>query len=290
MSVWFVTGASRGFGAEIVDQALAAGHQVVATARDPRSVTRRFPDSDDHLLAVALDVTDEAAARAAVESAIQRFGRIDIVVNNAGRGLLSAVEEASDAVARSVYDTNVFGILNVLRAVLPTLRSQRSGRILNLSSIGGFGGSAGWGVYCSTKFAVEGISEALAREVGPLGISVTIVEPGYFRTDFLDASSLHTESSVIDDYADTVGATRQHAADVNHGQLGDPVKAAAAILQLASVARPPLRIQLGSDSFAAVADKLRFVAAEQQSWRELSLSTDYVDVPAAQQSDVRNQG
>jgi NAD(P)-dependent dehydrogenase (short-subunit alcohol dehydrogenase family) len=290
MSVWFVTGASRGFGAEIVDQALAAGHQVVATARDPRSVTSRFPDSDDHLLAVALDVTDEAAARAAVDSAIQRFGRIDIVVNNAGRGLLSAVEEASDAAARSVYDTNVFGILNVLRAVLPTLRSQRSGRIINLSSIGGFGGSAGWGIYCSTKFAVEGISEALAREVGSLGISVTIVEPGYFRTDFLDASSLHTESSMIEDYADTVGGTRLHAADVNHSQPGDPVKAAAAILRLANVERPPLRIQLGSDSFAAVAEKLQFVAAEQQSWRELSLSTDYVDVSAAQQSDVANRG
>jgi NAD(P)-dependent dehydrogenase (short-subunit alcohol dehydrogenase family) len=280
MSVWFITGASRGFGAEIVDQALAAGHQVVATARDPRTVTSRFPDSDDQLLAVSLDVTDEAAAKAAVESAVQRFGRIDIVVNNAGRGLLSAVEEASDAAARAVYDTNVFGILNVLRAVLPTLRAQRSGHILNLSSIGGFGGSAGWGIYCSTKFAVEGISEALEREVGPLGISVTIVEPGYFRTDFLDVSSLHTELSVIDDYAETAGAMRQRAADVNHGQPGDPVKAAAAILRLATSGQPPLRLQLGSDSFGAVADKLKFVAAEQKTWRELSLATDYEDVSA----------
>jgi NAD(P)-dependent dehydrogenase (short-subunit alcohol dehydrogenase family) len=280
VSVWFVTGASRGFGAEIVDQALAAGHQVIATARDPRAVTSRFPDSDDHLLAVALDVTDAKAAEVAVESAVQRFGRIDIVVNNAGRGLLSAVEEASDAAARAVYDTNVFGVLNVLRAVLPVLRTQRSGRILNLSSIGGFGGSAGWGVYCSTKFAIEGISEALAGEVGPLGISVTIVEPGYFRTDFLDASSLHTEQSVIDDYADTAGEMRRHAVDVNHAQPGDPVKAAAAILQLAAVEQPPLRIQLGSDSFAAVADKLEYVAAEQKAWAELSMSTDYEDVPA----------
>lgn len=281
MGVWFVTGASRGFGAEIVEQALAAGHQVVATARDPRTVTSRFPDAGDQLLAVALDVTDEAAARAAVESAVNGYGRIDVVVNNAGRGLLSAVEEASDAAARAVYDTNVFGILNVLRAVLPTLRSQRSGRILNLSSIGGFGGSAGWGIYCSTKFAVEGISEALAHEVAPLGISVTIVEPGYFRTDFLDGSSLHTELSVIDDYAETVGVTRQHATDVNHEQPGDPVKAAAAILRLAAAEQPPLRVQLGRDSLSAVAEKLKFVAAEQQTWRELSLSTDYEDLPTA---------
>jgi len=216
MSVLFVTGASRGFGAEIVEKALAAGHSVVATARDPRAIAARFPDAGDHLLPVALDVLDEAQAAAAVEAAVQRFGRIDVVVNNAGRGLLSAVEEASDAAARAVFDTNVFGILNVQRAVLPTLRAQRSGRIVNLSSIGGFIGSAGWGIYCATKFAVEGFSEALAREVGPLGIDVVIVEPGYFRTDFLDASSLSTEGTVIDDYAETAGATRQHAADVNH--------------------------------------------------------------------------
>ncbi len=277
MSVWFVTGASRGFGAEIVGQALAAGHQVVATARDPRSVVAQFPEAGDQLLAVALDVTDERAASAAVAAAVERFGRIDVVVNNAGRGLLSAVEEAGDAAVRGVYDANVFGVLNVLRAVLPVLRAQRSGHIINLSSIGGFRSSAGWGIYCSTKFALEGISEALADEVGPLGISVTIVEPGYFRTDFLDASSLHTEDGVIEDYAATAGAVREHAAAANHNQPGDPVKAVAAILELASAAHPPLRVQLGTDAFAAVADKLNAVAAEQQAWHELSVSTDFDD-------------
>jgi NAD(P)-dependent dehydrogenase (short-subunit alcohol dehydrogenase family) len=277
MSVWFITGASRGFGAEIVEKALTAGHSVVATARDPHAVAARFPDAGDHLLPVALDVLDEAQAAAAVEAAVQRFGRIDVVVNNAGRGLLSAVEEASDNAARAVFDTNVFGILNVLRAVLPTLRAQRSGRIINLSSVGGFIGSAGWGIYCATKFAVEGFSEALAREVGPLGIDVVIVEPGYFRTDFLDASSLSTEGTVIDDYAETAGATRRHATDVNHAQPGDPVKAAAAIVEIGSAEGPPLRIQLGRDSFGAVADKLKFVAEEQQAWRDLSVSTDHDD-------------
>jgi NAD(P)-dependent dehydrogenase (short-subunit alcohol dehydrogenase family) len=277
MSVWFITGASRGFGAEIFEKALTAGHSVVATARDPHAVAARFPDAGDHLLPVALDVLDEAQAAAAVEAAVQRFGRIDVVVNNAGRGLLSAVEEASDNAARAVFDTNVFGILNILRAVLPTLRAQRSGRIINLSSVGGFIGSAGWGIYCATKFAVEGFSEALAREVGPLGIDVVIVEPGYFRTDFLDASSLSTEGTVIDDYAETAGATRRHATDVNHAQPGDPVKAAAAIVEIGSAEGPPLRIQLGRDSFGAVADKLKFVAEEQQAWRDVAISTDHDD-------------
>lgn len=278
MGVWFITGASRGFGAEIVEKALAAGHSVVATARRAESVAERFPDAGDQLLAVELDVLDESTAAAAVESAVQRFGRIDVLVNNAGRGLLGAVEEATDSAARAVFDTNVFGILNVLRAVLPTMRAQRSGRIVNLSSIGGFTGSAGWGVYCATKFAVEGLSEALAHEVGPLGIDVIIVEPGYFRTDFLDASSLSTEGTIIDDYAETAGATRQRASDANHAQPGDPVKAAVAIVEIASAPQPPLRVQLGRDAFGAVENKLRVVAEEQQKWRDLSISTDHDDV------------
>jgi NAD(P)-dependent dehydrogenase (short-subunit alcohol dehydrogenase family) len=222
----------------------------------------------------------ESRAAATVQAGVERFGRIDVVVNNAGRGLLGAVEETSDAAARAVYDTNVFGTLNVVRAVLPVLRRQRAGWIVNISSIGGFVGSPGWGIYSSTKFAVEGLSEALAREVAPLGIAVTIVEPGYFRTDFLDGSSLHTEAVVIDDYAETAGATRTRAADVNHAQPGDPVKAATAIVEIASVERPPLRIQLGRDSFTAIANKLEFVAGEQRTWHDVSVSTDHVDVVA----------
>ncbi|MCE7008257.1 oxidoreductase [Kibdelosporangium philippinense] len=269
MSVWFVTGASRRLGAEIVEKALAAGHQVVATARDTDAIL------GDKVLPVALDVTDEAQAADAVRLAVEKFGRIDVLVNNAGRGLLGAVEEASDAAARAVYETNVFGVLNVIRAVLPTMRAQRSGQIINLSSVGGFVGSAGWGIYNSTKFAVEGLSEALAKEVAPLGIGVTIVEPGYFRTDFLDGTSLHTEATVIDDYATTAGATRDRAVTANHAQPGDPAKAAAAIVELAHAENPPLRIQLGRDSFAAVAAKLTFVAQEQDAWRDLSTSTDH---------------
>jgi NAD(P)-dependent dehydrogenase (short-subunit alcohol dehydrogenase family) len=187
--VLFVTGASRGFGELIVERALARGHSVVATARNPRAVIERFGELPE-LLTVSLDVTDEAQAHAATMAAIERFGRIDVLVNNAGYGLLGAVEEASGKEVEAVYRTNVFGLLAVTRAVLPYMRRRRSGRIINFSSIGGYVGHAGFGVYCSTKFAVEGLTEALALELQPLGIYATVVEPGAFRTDFLDAKSL----------------------------------------------------------------------------------------------------
>jgi NAD(P)-dependent dehydrogenase (short-subunit alcohol dehydrogenase family) len=259
---------------------LASGDQVVATARRVDGITARFAGAGQRLLPVALDVTDAAQAVRAVQGAAERFGRIDVVVNNAGRGLLGAVEEVSDASARAVYDTNVFGTLNVLRAVLPVLRRQRSGRIVNISSVAGFTGAPGWGIYSSTKFAVEGFSEALASELAPLGITVTIVEPGYFRTDFLDPSSLRAEGTVIEDYAETAGATRTRAASINHAQPGDPVKAAAAILRIAAADQPPLRIQLGRDSFSRMQSKLEFAASEQRAWHDLSISTDHDDAAA----------
>ena len=277
MTVWFITGASRGFGLEITKVALERGDSIVATARNPQSVIDALPDAGARLLAVELDVHRPAQITAAVDAAIAKFGRIDVLINNAGRGLLGAVEEASDAAVRAVYDTNVFGTLNVLRAVLPTMRDQRGGRIINLSSIGGFTGSAGWGIYNSTKFAVEGFSEALAKEVAPLGILVTIVEPGYFRTDFLDGSSLHTEATVIADYAETAGAMRLKAGELNHEQPGDPVRAVEAIMTIAESLEPPLRIQLSSDAFASVADKLAAVGAEQRRWHDLAVSTDFAD-------------
>jgi NAD(P)-dependent dehydrogenase (short-subunit alcohol dehydrogenase family) len=275
MSVYFVTGASRGFGIEIAARALAEGHQVVATARRSADLLERFSSAGDALLAVDLDVTDPEQIDAAVASALARFGRIDVVVNNAGRGLLSAVEEASDDAVRAIYDTNVFGVLNVLRAVLPSMRTQRSGRIINISSVGGFRGFAGWGVYGSTKFALEGLSEALDDELTPLGIRGIVVQPGYVRTDFLDGSSLHVGETIIDDYSSTVGALRRTAVELNHAQPGDPVRAAEAIISIAEADDPPSRLQLGSDSFEVVTDKLNTIAAEQQRWRELAVSTDF---------------
>ncbi|MFB7270920.1 oxidoreductase [Streptomyces sp. NPDC056244] len=284
MSTWMITGASRGFGAEITRAALDAGHEVVATARNPKAVEALFPDASDTLLALPLDVTDEEQARAAVAMAEKRFGTngrdsgIDVLVNNAGRGLLGAVEEIPDSAAKAVYETNVFGTLNVLRAVLPGMRRRRSGHIINISSVGGFTGTPGWGIYASTKFAVEGLSEALAAEVAPLGIKVTLVEPGFFRTDFLDASSLRTEGRQIDDYDATSGATRTASADRNHTQPGDPAKAARVIVELGGDEKAPLRLQLGADAVARVEAKLRFVRDELEMWREVATSTDHDDV------------
>ncbi|MFY9927074.1 MAG: oxidoreductase [Streptosporangiaceae bacterium] len=276
MNVWLITGASRGLGREIARQALERGDRVVATARQPEQVGSALPGYGDRLLAVPLDVTDPAQPAAAAQAAVSRFGRIDILVNNAGRGLLGAVEEASSEEVEAVFRTNVFGLLAVTRAVLPVMRAQKSGRILNLSSVGGFAQVPGWGIYGATKFAVEGLSEALRAEVAPLGIKVVIIEPGSFRTDFLDGSSLHTASQFIEDYAATAGQVRNQAADRNHAQVNDPVKGAAAIVAIATAADPPARLQLGADSVAAVEAKLQQVADDLSKWRELAVSTTQV--------------
>lgn len=272
MKTWFITGASRGFGLLIAKVALARGDNVIATARQPQSVIAAL-DNHPSLLALPLDVTDEAAAASAVRQAMARFGRIDILVNNAGYGLLGAVEEATAGEVRRIYETNVFGLLNVTRAVLPAMRGQGSGHVINISSIGGYQAYQGWGVYGSTKFAVEGITEALAQELQPLGIHATVVEPGFFRTDFLDASSLST-SAEIPDYAETVGAMRRFAADANHQQPGDPMKLACAMLMLADAPQPPLRLALGSDTVARLRSKNASVERELGEWMHVSLSTD----------------
>jgi len=278
--VWFITGASRGFGLLIARDALARGDSVVAAARNPQAIADALGVHPE-LLPVQLDVTREAAAVVAVQAAIERFGRIDVLVNNAGYGILGAVEETSADEVRRNYETNVFGLLHVTRAVLPVMRKQHGGHVMNISSVGGYSAYQGWGIYSSTKFAVEGLSEAMALELAPLGVHVTVVEPGFFRTDFLDASSLSETASRIDDYRDTVGAMRTFAAGVNHQQPGDPEKLSKALLQLADSAQPPLRLHLGSDTVARVREKNRFVEQEMAAWMELSLSTDF-DQPVRQ--------
>ncbi|WP_321843630.1 oxidoreductase [Paraburkholderia bannensis] len=272
--VWFITGASRGIGALIAEAALADGNAVVAAGRNARAIVERLGDSPA-LLPVALDVTDEAQAKAAVQAAIDKFGRIDVLVNNAGFGLLGAIEESADKDVRRMYDTNVFGLLNVTRAVLPTLRAHRSGHVINISSVGGYRAAAGFGAYSSTKFAVEGITEALHAELKPLGIHATVVEPGYFRTDFLDASSLVVAENVIDDYDETSGAVRRRAVQINHNQPGDPKKLAAAMITLVDASNPPLRLPLGTDTLAAIAAKNAYVTQETEAWKDLSASTDF---------------
>lgn len=194
--VWLITGASRGIGARIAEAALAQGDAVVATSRSAASVEQRL-GAHDALLPLALDVTDETQARHAVGAALDRFGRIDVLVNNAGYGLLGAVEEATADEVLRLYDTNVFGLLHATRAVLPAMRARRAGHVINISSLGGVQSAAGFGLYCSTKFAVEGITEALHAELAPLGIHATVVEPGYFRTEFLDSASLAVDRKSV---------------------------------------------------------------------------------------------
>jgi NAD(P)-dependent dehydrogenase (short-subunit alcohol dehydrogenase family) len=279
MKTWFITGASRGFGARIAQLALERGDNVVATARKPQTIRDQLGEHP-RLLPLALDVTDEQQARAAADAAVRHFGRIDVLLNNAGYGLLGAVEEASAEEIEAVYRTNVFGLLTVTRAVLPHMRAQRVGRILNVSSIGGYRGGAGFGIYSSTKFAVEGLSEAMHAELGPLGIHVTVVEPGYFRTDFLDASSLSVSRAFIADYNETAGSVRHRAGKLNHQQPGDPDRLARVLVDFADVVDPPVRLPLGSDTVAAIEAKHAADRAILAKWRAVSTSTDFAGVPA----------
>ncbi|MET8850755.1 SDR family NAD(P)-dependent oxidoreductase [Amycolatopsis sp. NPDC004625] len=276
MSVWFITGASRGFGRLLTEAALAAGDQVVAA-------TRAGPGPDDRedaaRLDVRLDVTDPAQAEAAVAAAIARFGRIDVLVNNAGYGLFGAVEEASDAEVRALFDTNVFGVLNVTRAALPALRARRSGRILTISSSAGFASGAGRGLYSASKFAVEGLSEALRQELAPHGIHVTIVEPGSFRTGFLGTTSRRRTAVTEPAYAATVGTLHTAITRGDGRQPGDPAQAVAAIRTVAAAAEPPLRVQLGEDCVRLVEGKLAQVAGELHRWRALASSTGFAEPP-----------
>jgi NAD(P)-dependent dehydrogenase (short-subunit alcohol dehydrogenase family) len=274
--VWFITGASKGFGMELTKAALDAGGTVVATARNPKTIDDAF-GQHDRLLTLKLDVTSEQQAKDAVDAALRQFGQIDVVVNNAGRGLVGAVEEVTSQEVRAAFAVNVEGTLNVSRAALPSMRARKSGHILNLSSVGGFVSWPGWGIYCATKFMVEGFSEAMQAELKPLGIKLTIVEPGPFRTDFLDASSLERTKNIISDYGDTAGAAREWADNSHNAQPGDPAKAAAAMVKITEVDDPPLRLQLGADCVAAVETKLDLVKAELNQWRDLAASTAFTE-------------
>ena len=271
--IWFITGAARGMGAEIALAALAAGDKVVATGRNCRRIQQRFEEFGERVLAVELDVSQPAQAEAAVERALAAFGRIDVLVNNAGYGQLGVFEEVAAAEIQRQFDTNFFGLLHVTRAVLPAMRRQRSGHIFNISSIGGVYGFAGAGVYCATKFAVEGFSESVALELAPFGIHVTIVEPGFFRTDFLDASSVSWGEQRIGD-AEMSSAIQQGYTAHSHQQAGDPARLGAALVRLAGEANPPLRYAAGSDAYAGLTEQLAKRQDELHAWRELSQTTD----------------
>ncbi|PYU28925.1 MAG: short-chain dehydrogenase/reductase [Acidobacteria bacterium] len=272
--VWFITGTSQGFGRELVRAALQRGDSVIATSRHPQAVAAAFSKAADRLLALSMDLRDPAQISSVVERAIARFGRIDVLVNNAGYGVTGAVEEASEKEITALYDTNVFGLLRVTRALLPYLRKQRSGHIVNLSSIGGLAGLPGWGLYNSTKFAVEGLSEALAAELAPLGIGVTIVEPGPFRTDFL-GGSLVKAANTLPDYEATAGKTRAGTVERNGKQQGNPALAADAIVRAVTSPDPPLHLLLGRWAYDRFNQKLDALRQEMEAWREIALGTDF---------------
>src|SRR6202051_2001090 len=270
---WLITGSSRGLGRAFAQAALEAGHRVVATARNPLQLSDLVSSYGDRVRALALDVTSEAQARHAIDTAIETFGGLDVLVNNAGYGNVCPVEDTSLADLRAQIETNLFGVIIMTKAVLPYFRERGSGHIIQISSIGGRVGPTGRSAYAAAKFGVEGFSEALSKEVGPLGIKVTIVEPGGFRTDFAGSSTALREGRP--EYDATVGATVRFQRDYGGKQPGDPVKAAAALLHIASLSQPPLRLLLGSDAYNAAENHALQILATDLEWKDLSVSTDY---------------
>jgi NAD(P)-dependent dehydrogenase (short-subunit alcohol dehydrogenase family) len=281
---WFITGSSRGLGRALAEAVLAAGHRLVATARQPddlRDLVARYGDS---IRAVALDVTDPAAARGAVGAATSAFGRLDVVVNNAGYANVNAIEDMAEEDFRAQFETNFFGVVNVTRAALPVMRAQRDGHIIQISSIGGRGATPGLSAYQSAKYAVGGFSEVLAKEVRPLGIRVTVVEPGGMRTDWSGSSMRIGE--IRSEYEPTVGMLqRSHRANADI-MRGDPAKVAQVVLRIASEKEPPLRLLLGSDAVFLGGVFAAARAAEDAKWREVGLSTDFDGLPDFSQTAV----
>jgi NAD(P)-dependent dehydrogenase (short-subunit alcohol dehydrogenase family) len=271
---WFITGASTGFGRVLAEEVLKAGGKVVATARNLDKVRDFEKNYPEMAKALALDVTDAGQVDSAVTQAIAKFGRVDVLVNNAGYGVAGAIEEVSEAEFMPMFETNVFGLLRVTRAFLPHLRKQRSGHILNLSSIGGLVAGPGIGFYNATKFAVEGISEALAAEVAPLGIHVTIIEPGPFRTDFLGRSGVVAKTR-IPDYDATAGNMRKYFAENDGKQKGDPVRAVHAMMQVVESPNPPLRLLLGASALERLRSKLANWEKEIVAWEQVTLAADF---------------
>jgi len=271
---WFITGASTGFGRILAEEVLKGGGKVVATARQLEKVADLEEKYPGKVRAFALDVTDTAQIHAVVAQVITGFGPVDVLVNNAGYGIAGAIEEATEDEFMPVYDTNVFGLIRVTQALLPYMRQQRSGHILNISSIGGLTASPGWGFYQSTKFAVEGLTEALAAEVAPLGIHVTAIEPGPFRTDFLGRSGVEAAER-IPDYDATAGNARRYRSDQDGKQPGDPVRAVHAMIAVVESPNPPLRLLLGRGALQRLRAKLDAWQKEIATWESTTVGADF---------------
>lgn len=272
--VWLITGCSTGFGRELAVQVLARGWRAVVTARDPSKVAEIAAGHHERALTMALDVTNRAQIDAAVTAAKQKFGRIDVLVNNAGYGYFAAIEEGEDDAVRALFETNVFGLIDMTKAVLPMMREQGNGMIINVSSIGGLASHPATGYYHGTKFAVEGISESLALEVKPLGIDVLIVEPGPFRTNWAGPSAKRSVAQ-IEAYAATAGERRKQSAARSGQQPGDPVRAARAIIDVAMSENPPLRLLLGKPALESARRKIESMRTNFDAWEATTLGADF---------------
>jgi len=272
--IWFITGCSSGFGHEIAKRVLARGGRAVLTARNPERLVELAKEHGERALVLPLDVTDRTAIDRAVTEAERHFGRIDVLVNNAGYGYLAAIEEGEDAAVRAQFEANVFGLVATIQRVLPGMRARRRGHIVNFSSLGGLVAFAATGYYHATKFAVEALSESLSHEVSPLGIKVTIVEPGAFRTEWA-SKSLHESKTVIADYAETAGKRRLSTRASGGKQPGDPTRGAAAVIAAVEATSPPLRLVLGASALQVAYARLDALRANFDAWRDTSTSVDY---------------
>jgi NAD(P)-dependent dehydrogenase (short-subunit alcohol dehydrogenase family) len=276
MPVWLITGCSTGFGREIALAALQSGARVVVTARKPEAVADICEIYPQQTLALALDVTDAAQIKSVVAETLEAFGAIDVLVNNAGYGYVGAVEEGEEAAVRELFETNFFGVLALTKAVLPHMRERRSGRIINNSSQAGLMANPGTGYYSASKYALEGLMEALAKEVAPFNIHVTSVQPGAFRTDWSGRSMQRSGARLVD-YDDHVGNRLDMIAEIDGKQPGDPVRAAQAFVMLANLENPPLQLLLGAGVLATYREKLQGVIASLDEWESTTLSADFPD-------------
>ncbi|GAB2622917.1 SDR family oxidoreductase [Emticicia sediminis] len=274
--VWFVTGASKGLGLSLVKKLLQNGFCVVATTRNTKSLVDEIGQISETFLPLEVNLTNNNDVKTAIEKSIAHFGKIDVIVNNAGYGQVGTLEELTDEEVRANFEVNVFGTLNVIRNVMPHLRNQKSGSIFNISSAGGFFGSfAGWGVYCSTKFAMAGFTEALAEEAKEFGVKVSVVYPGYFRTDFLKQGSLNLPKHPIQDYEAARQSEKMHLESFNGNQPNDPEKAADVLIAISKEENPPVHLLLGKDAYDLLQTKTDIITKDVEQWKEYTFSTAF---------------
>ena len=276
--VWFVTGASKGLGLTLVKKLLENNYRVAGTSRTLDALIKEVGEASESFLPLQMDLTSNEHVKAAVSQCVDHFGRIDVVVNNAGFGLIGTLEELTDAEVRENFDVNVFGSLNVIRNVTPYLRKQKSGYIFNTASVGGFAGNyPGFGIYCATKFAVAGFTEGLAEEMKDFGVHVSVVYPGYFRTDFLSAGSVKTAAQPIADYKAARAIEQAHVQDINGNQPNSPERAAEIFIEVSEMEHPPVHLFLGKDAYAIARSKIQIIEDALASVEQLATSTEIVD-------------